>query len=73
MKQVIVAHEGSQEGISSIIELGKGSLDENGNSILAPSHLITGEKRGQAEDKFLVSAARDRAEILIWKLSTKDG
>ena len=74
MKQGIVAHEGSQEGISSIIELGKGgSLDENGNSILAPSHLITGEKSGRAEDKFLVSSARDRAEILIWRLSTKDG
>ena len=74
MKQVIVAHEGSQEGISSIIELGKGgSLDEYGNSILAPSHLITGEKSGRAEDKFLVSSARDRAEILIWRLCTKDG
>lgn len=73
MKQVVVAHEGSEEGVSCILELGKGSQDENGNLVLAPSHLITGSKEGDSSDKFLVSSARDRAEILIWRLSQKDG
>ena len=69
----MVAHEGSEEGISCILELGKGSQDENGNLVLAPSHLITGSKEGEASDKFLVSSARDRAELLIWRLNLKDG
>ena len=72
MKQVIVAHEGSAEGISSIVELGKGAVDENGNSLLEPSPLITGESEGSS-DRFLVSSSRDRPEILIWRLSQKDG
>lgn len=65
---MIVAHEGSQEGISSIVELGKGAVDENGVSVLEPSPLITGEEEGSS-DKFLVSSSRDRPEILIWRLS----
>ena len=59
--------------MSCILELGKGGQDENGNQVLAPSHLITGAKEGEASDKFLVSSARDRAELLIWRLNLKDG
>lgn len=60
LKQVVAAHDGSREGISSILELKN------------PSPLITGGKAGES-DKFLVSAARDLPEILIWKLAEKDG
>ena len=56
----MAAHDGSTQGISSIVELKN------------PSQLITGGKAAEG-DKFLVSAARDLPEILIWKLSEKDG
>jgi Ca2+-binding EF-hand superfamily protein len=60
LAQVVVAHDGSKEGISSILEL------EN------PSSLISGADE-PGEEKYLVSTARDLPEILIWKLSVVEG
>lgn len=60
LAQVIMAHEGSKEGISSILEL------QN------PSNLISGEG-ANPDEKYLVSSARDLPELLIWRLSSKEG
>ena len=60
LKQVVAAHENCEQGISSIVELTN------------PSQLIAGDKASE-DDKFLVSSACDRPELLIWRLGKKDG
>lgn len=55
IKQVFDAHPGSSKGISQIIKL------EN------PSAMIIGDKSSD-DCQFLVSAAGDKPEILIWRL-----
>jgi len=55
IKQVFDAHPGSQKGISQILKL------EN------PSPMIIGDKASE-DCHFLVSAAADKPEILIWRL-----
>ena len=60
LKQVVAAHENCEQGISSIVELKN------------PSHLIIGDKANEG-DRFLVSSACDRPELLIWRLGEKDG
>ena len=55
IKQVFDAHPGSEQGVSQIL------------CLQDPSPMIIGDKGGE-NCQFLVSAAADKPEILIWRL-----
>ena len=56
IKQVFDAHPGSNKGVSQILKL------------VDPSPMIIGDKSNSENSQFLVSAAADKPEILIWRL-----